>query len=68
MTICQHCSQDNPTDHCSRCGRTNVSVVEDSLDAMIQAASTPSLATLIRRAKASGSLDTAGPEYEAAKP
>lgn len=40
-----------------------VSEGTDSLDQMVQAASVPDLATLFRRAKDSGAINTAGPEY-----
>jgi hypothetical protein len=39
-----------------------VSVVDDSLDLLVQQASAPNLATLFRAAKASGAI-TAGKEY-----
>jgi len=46
---------------CPTHGRV-VSVVDDSLDLMVQAASAPNLASLFRAAKASGAI-TAGKEY-----
>lgn len=53
MKTCTTCGLTHHHDQCPRC-HPPVSVGDDSLDAMVQAASTPNLASLFRRAKDAG--------------
>jgi uncharacterized Zn finger protein (UPF0148 family) len=50
----------DPTDPdvCPKCGHHFVSVADDSLDQLVMAASAPNLATLFRRAKESGAIES----------
>ena len=58
MKTCSTCGLKHRHDECPRCHpqvqQAVVSVADDTLDSMVQAASTPSLATLFRRAKDQG--------------
>lgn len=64
MKTCQNCGHRTEEDQCPRCGTTIImSVPADSFDSMIQQASTPTLADLFRKAKASGALQPGGQEY-----
>jgi len=58
---CEECGSHIPAGeaHCPRCGRAAiVSVADDSLDQLVMAASAPNLATLFRRAKESGAIES----------
>lgn len=57
---CTECGWVDPTNPpvCPKCGHHNVSVADDSLDQLVQAASAPNLATLFRRAKESGAIES----------
>lgn len=54
MRPCRSCGAMHGKDVCPHCGEGIVSVADDSLDSMVQAASVPSLATLFKRAKDAG--------------
>ena len=65
MYFCEDCGRDHSNKVCPRCGRTNtnrrpsqdddlVSVADDSLDTMIEQASRPTLASLLKRGIDSG--------------
>jgi uncharacterized paraquat-inducible protein A len=58
MKVCSECKttmSDGET-VCVRCGSDQLSDPEDKLDDMVAAASVPNLATLFRKAKASGAI------------
>lgn len=63
MNTCQTCGTRTESSVCPLCGTPIVSVDEDRIDQLVADASVPDLATLMRRAKNAGHLNTAGPEY-----
>jgi hypothetical protein len=67
MFFCEECGRDHTNPTCPRCGRIGgrpkpnefiepVSVVDDSLDSLIEKASRPSLATLLKRGIKNGTI------------
>ena len=54
MTTCPDCNNRNGSPSCASCGGGGLSVDADNLDQLVQAASTPSLADLFRKAKQQG--------------
>ena len=65
MFFCEDCGRDHTNPVCPRCGRTSgrrqpnefiepVSAADDSLDSMIEQASRPTLASLLKRGIDSG--------------
>lgn len=54
-TICPNCKQDMPlAGPCPTCSIDPMSVVTDTLDSLVEAASIPSLASLFQKAKDKG--------------
>jgi len=56
VNTCGHCGQQYAGEFCLHNGEGKVSVADDSLDQMVQAASIPNLASLFRRAKETGAI------------
>jgi hypothetical protein len=58
MKHCKFCDLEFSSDVCPRCGSagSSVSVADDSMDSLVQAASVPNLADLFRKAKATGAI------------
>lgn len=58
MKHCKFCDLTFSNDVCPRCGSggSTVSVADERLDSLVQAASVPNLADLFRKAKATGAI------------
>ena len=79
MFFCEDCGRDHTNPVCPRCGRTGsrrtpnefiepVSVADDSLDTMIEQASIPTLASLLKRGIESGLIKPAHEYSHGVKP
>lgn len=51
---CPNCDHETDESVCEHCGTTIVSVVDDTMDALVEAASIPNLASLFRQGKQRG--------------
>lgn len=54
MNECPNCKHESNEDVCPECGHQIVSVVDDTMDQLIEAASIPNLASLFRQGKKRG--------------